>query len=260
MKQGMDWPRYWDRYLPAMRQREIDSIPEKDRAVVILTTGAIEQHGPHLPVGVDAFLGQMFLDAALPKLSADLPVYVAPPIQIGKSNEHDGFPGTLTISHQHLRRLVGAAIQQLKEWGFCRIRILNTHGGNIQILRTLLREYQLEGDLDVAILEYAPKIELGEEEARFGIHAGEFETSLFYAVAPDLTAPDLADCCWIGQLGDGKVLRPELAPATYAWKTADISPTGTMGDARAATEAKGWKWLEEIGAAIAETLRQTIEG
>jgi len=87
----------------AFNRRALEAMPRKERALVIIPTGAIEQHGPHLPVGVDAILGQAWLNALLPKLSADLPVYIAPPVTYGKSNEHVGFPGTVYVSAKSLR-------------------------------------------------------------------------------------------------------------------------------------------------------------
>jgi creatinine amidohydrolase len=80
-------------YLPAMTKAQIDALPDKAWAPVIVTTGAIEQHGPHLPVAFDSLMGQVWLDRVLPLLPPSVSCYVAPPITIGKSNEHTGFPG-----------------------------------------------------------------------------------------------------------------------------------------------------------------------
>ena len=101
-------------YLPALTRARLTAIPAKDQALVVLPTAAIEQHGPHLPVGVDAILGQALLAAALPKIASRAPVYIAPPLTYGKSNEHLGFPGTVTLSAGTLRRLMLALATQLR--------------------------------------------------------------------------------------------------------------------------------------------------
>src|SRR4051812_31120836 len=92
------FPAYRDRYLPAMTARQIAALPDRDWAPVIVGTGAIEQHGPHLPVAVDSFLGQVWLNRLLGNLPEGASAYATLPITIGKSNEHVGYPGTLSIS------------------------------------------------------------------------------------------------------------------------------------------------------------------
>ena len=130
----MTFPSYRDRYLPAMTLRRIRALPDKAWAPVILATGAIEQHGPHLPVAVDALMGQVWLSLALARLPAGASCYVAPPITIGKSNEHTGFPGTLMISRDTLRSQILAVARQAQAWGFRSIAVINTHGGNVPVL------------------------------------------------------------------------------------------------------------------------------
>ncbi|WP_269525980.1 creatininase family protein [Coraliomargarita parva] len=256
----MNWPAYRERYLPAMTLRQIEALPAKQDAYVLLSVGAIEQHGPHLPVGVDALLGQIFLDHLMPLLPQDLPVYVAPPIQVAKSNEHTGFPGSLILSRESLRRQVLAVALQLELWGFQRIGILNTHGGNASVLKSLVRELRLEHAMlaDLLPLGFEPDV-ASPREAAFGIHAGEFEASVLYAAMPDLTDPTVANCEWIGSLENKSRLQAEFAPATYAWKTLDISKSGTMGDAKAGSAEKGRRWIEGIARGLAGIIRSKFD-
>jgi len=255
----VNWPRHRGRYLAAMTLEKARASGRAPGAAAILPVGAIEQHGPHLPVGVDALLGQMLLDAALPLLREDAPVYVAPPIQIGKSNEHDGFPGSLSLSRRSLRALVRASAFQLRGWGFRRIPILNTHGGNTSALDAILRELALEEqEMDLALLPLEFEAELRAREAAAGIHAGELETSLLYAAAPHLTRPEAADCSWIEPENATGELRPEAAAATFGWKTLDLSRSGTMGDARAGSAEKGRAWLARAGRRLADRLERIV--
>lgn len=246
------WPSYRNHHLPAFTLRAIRAIPKKSRVVVVLTTGAIEQHGPHLPVGVDALLGQAYLDRAIPLASQSCPVYTMPPIQVAKSNEHSGYPGTLILHRENLRQQILASGRQVADWGFGKLAILNTHGGNTSVIKSCLRE--LRPALDARLLAFPYECECPPRETRYGIHAGELETSLMLALTPDLVRAEASDCCWIGPSDDSSGLQPECSPATYAWQTSDLSPTGTMGDATRATEEKGHLWIERASQAIADAI------
>ena len=76
---------------------QVQAIP-KDNALLVLPTAAIEQHGHHLPLATDTLINNLLLGHALAKLPAEAPVYALPPVCYGKSNEHLGFPGTLSLS------------------------------------------------------------------------------------------------------------------------------------------------------------------
>jgi creatinine amidohydrolase len=249
---------YRDRYLPALTRDALESWPDKDRTVVILPTGAIEQHGHHLPVGVDAILGQAWLAHTLPKLPADARVLVAPPITYGKSNEHIGFPGTVFVSAKTLRRLVLAMATQLRSLGFRHLAILNTHGGNSAVLVYTLREIQTGLGLRAGMLNFPYKPDLVPQEAQYGFHGGEWETSLMLGCAPELVRMDKAACEYPARLDDPGELRPENAPAIFSWITADISKSGVMGDATQATSDKGLRWLDLASTALARRITELL--
>jgi creatinine amidohydrolase len=258
------FPAYRERYLPAMSAAAIAALPDKAWAPVIIATGAIEQHGPHLPVAVDSFLAQVWLNLLLPRLPSGVSCYVAPPITIGKSNEHVGFPGTLYISKSTLRLQLLAIVRQLHEWGFRELVILNTHGGNSAVIKYTLREiralYGASG-LRIGPIKSDAKIDVSAQESAYGFHANEVETALLLAAAPAHTKIEAAVCHYPSFLGDPGELRPENAPATYSWASQDISPSGIMGDAPAGTAEKGAKWLELISVGMAaDIIRRHNEG
>lgn len=242
-----------ERYLPAMTRAQIDALPDKERAPVIVATGAIEQHGPHLPVAFDALMGQVWLERAVRLLPAGVPCYVAPPITIGKSNEHTGFPGTLTISKETLRLQLLAIARQLAAWGFRTLAVLNTHGGNTSVLAYVLREIGERHGLRAVLLRPDVSLEppLSPQEAAYGFHAGELETSWLLAVAPQRVRMELAVCEYPARTDDPGELRPEAAPATFAWASQDVSRSGVMGDATAATAEKGAAWIGQLAAGYA---------
>jgi creatinine amidohydrolase len=246
------WPSHRDYYLPAMTLSAIENLPDKSSAVVVLATAAIEQHGPHLPLGVDAMLAEAYLERALPLAAESCSVYTLPSLVVGKSNEHAGFAGTLILDRETLRQQILAVGRQVADWGFGKLAVLNTHGGNTMVIKSCLRE--LYPRLRVRLLDFPYSRECSEREARYGIHAGEVESALMYALAPDLVRPQLADCCWIGSLEQSGELRAEFSAATYAWQTSDLSSTGTMGDATRASPANGQLWLDRASKAIAQAI------
>src|SRR5271170_4161760 len=213
----MMFPSYRDRYLPAMTLSQIRALPDKASAPVILTTGAIEQHGPHLPVAVHALMGQVWLSRALPGLPAEASCYVAPPITIGKSNEHTGFPGTLMISRETLRQQILAVARQVHSWGFRSLAVINTHGGNLPVLIPTLREVRATFGLRAGILQARQADGISAQEAAFGIHAGEVETSWILAAARRLVDPAKAEREYPAKLDDPGEVRPVAAPALVAW-------------------------------------------
>ncbi len=247
------FPSYRARYLPAMTARRIAALPDRAWAPVILATGAIEQHGPHLPVAVDSLLGQVWLHELSRRLPAEASCYIAPPITIGKSNEHVGFPGSLILSKDSLREQVLLVARQIAAWGFRSLLLLNTHGGNSAILHTTLREIRADPRLGLrcALIGGNYRPDISEQEATWGFHANEVETALLLASAPGLVRMERATCHYPGRLDQPGELRPEFAPATFSWASQDISPSGIMGDAPAADATKGRRWLEGIAAAQA---------
>ncbi|MDD2764122.1 MAG: creatininase family protein [Opitutaceae bacterium] len=248
------FPACRSRYLPAFTSLQLAAVSGNKDGLVIVPTGAIEQHGPHLPVGVDAILGQVLLDAALRRLPPDFPVFVAPPVTCGKSIEHREYAGTVSLSTKTLRRLVLAVAEQISALGLRRLALLNTHGGNSAVLASVLREIKESLGLEAFLLRPGHAPDLGAQEAAWGFHAGEWETSLMLACAPELVRMDRAAGEYPARLDDPGELRPEDAPATFAWMTQDLSRNGVMGDPTLATREKGARWLS----IAAETLTSRI--
>jgi creatinine amidohydrolase len=250
---------YRERYLPAFSRRRIAGLPGKAQSIVVVTTGAIEQHGPHLPVAVDARLGQVWLARALAHLPPEYPCYVAPALTVGKSNEHTGFPGTLSLSRRTVHQLLRAVARQVASWGFTRLAVLNTHGGNTPVLSYVLPELEREFGLRVARLAPDVDCDVSEQERTYGFHAGEVETAWMLAIAPAAVRMEAACAAYPARLDSPGQLRPEAAPSTFAWATRDLSPTGVMGDATRATPENGRRWLERGAEAYARALRQFLE-
>lgn len=242
------------------------------QVVAVLPVAATEQHGPHLPVSVDTALVDGVVKASLSHLAhlpADLPVLFLPTQQIGKSNEHIRFPGTLTLSAQTVISLwmdIGASVARS---GIKKMLILNSHGGQASIMDIVARDLRTEHDLIVYSANWY-NLPLGDavmglfpaEEHRFGIHAGDIETSMMLALQEtsgvkgiDMTqaknfhstSQDRADKYAV--LGNG-------TSAKLGWQMQDYNPQGAAGNAAAATAAKGHALLDAAGLQLANLLKE----
>jgi len=252
-------PPYRARYLAAMTPAQIAALPDKAWAPVIVNTGAIEQHGRHLPVAVDSLLGQAWITLLLEHLSPGASCYVAPAITVGKSNEHTGFPGTLMISKGTLRQLLLTLARQVHAWGFKSLLILNTHGGNIAVVQYTLREIKATLGLRAETVGSKVELDMSLQEKRFGYHANESETALLLALAPHTVKMELAVCEYSGRVDDPGELRPEQGIATRSWVSQDLSKSGVMGDATLGTAEKGQRWFEASTLGLAKEIGRICE-
>src|SRR5512140_473424 len=167
--------------------------------VAVLPLGATEQHGPHLPLAVDQVLVDGVIAAAMPHLPAALPVLFLPTQPIGYSPEHSGFAGTLTVS---AATLIAAWIELgecVARAGVRKLLLLNAHGGQVSLMDIVARE--LRGRCKMIVYSCSWwNLPLGEsvtglfspEEHRFGVHAGEIETSMMLALRPQDVRMSLA--------------------------------------------------------------------
>lgn len=239
-----------ERYLPYLTASDIKGLPKSEGAV-ILPVASIEQHGPHLPVVSDTLIGQVLLGRALERAPHDVHLWVLPPVVYGKSNEHRAFPGTFTLSATTLAAVIHDIADGVARSGFRRLVLLNSHGGNPGVLSHVARDVREKTGLMVfpltAFLMGLPDEEHDEDEARWGTHAGEWETSLLLHLAPDLVRTERMDS--LGQLprmADGVEHLTLRGPVTFAWLSQDVSATGVMGDPRKSTPERGRKTADMI--------------
>ena len=117
------------RYLPYLSWTEIADLPDKENTVIVLPTGATEQHGPHLPCAVDTVISAGVVGHALARLPADVPAFAMAPITYGKSEEHLHFPGTVTLSGETLLATMNEVGESVYRAGFRKLLFVNGHGG-----------------------------------------------------------------------------------------------------------------------------------
>ncbi len=239
------------RYYAYKTWQEIRDLPDKKNVPLILPIGSIEQHGPHLPVAVDSALTLGVIGEALARLPNDNPALCLPPLYYGKSNEHDGFPGTITLTAKTLTTLLMEVGEQAYASGFRKLVLVNGHGGQPEILRIAARDlhvkYRDYHCWHLFIWDVPNKINdlLTPKEAAIGIHAGDGETSLMMKLLPDTVHMNRAEASWPAERRADQ-LTYFIGRLTKAWTTSDISTNGTVGDPTTATLAKGEQILDQL--------------
>ncbi len=235
------------------------------RTLAVLPVAAIEQHGPHLPLQVDALLLQGVLDAALAQLPPALPLLLLPPQNVGLSTEHLAYPGTLSLSPATLLALWGELGAGVARAGIRKLLLLNGHGGNVAPMDIAARELrQQHGLLTYSAswfgLPLPPAVQalFSAEEHRFGIHGGAIETSMALHLAPAQVDRAQAQH-WRSRSQDRAEQYPILGngrSAKMGWAMQDYHLAGAVGDASAATAEKGQALVQAAGAALAQLLQE----
>ena len=226
----------------------------KEPGVVVLPIGAIEQHGPHLPVWTDALLAERYARRAFELLPDDVSALLLPTLSYGKSNEHTGFPGTIALSAATLMALlrdIGAAVARS---GFTRLLFINTHGGNKAVLEVMCRDLRAEFGLLCFLAQgQHDTSKLPEIERKFGIHANTAETALLLHLTPELVKMPLPAAHYPAFTSPQFNL---TFPPQVGWLTRDWSTDGHFGDPSAATAEDGAEWFEQIAASLATQINE----
>lgn len=226
------------------------------QAVALQPVAAVEQHGPHLPVSVDAAINAGIVDRAVAMLPADAPVLVLPPLPVGKSNEHIAFPGTLNVSYETLGRLWFDIGESVGRAGIRRIIFFNSHGGQPQLVDIVCRDLRVRLGMLAVACTWFQAVDISdlfpEEELAHGIHAGAVETSVMLHLHPDLVRMDRASDftpASIAIANGNKVLRTE-GRTGFGWQMQDLHPSGAAGNATLADREIGRTIVERAAGAL----------
>lgn len=221
-------------------------IEEKLRSVdlAILPCGAIEQHGPHLPVDVDAFDAE-YLARKVAEACSDPKPFVLPLIPYGVSYHHDDFPGTLSISNNALSRVIYEIGMNLARSGIRKLIILNGHGDNLPTLQYAAQMINRDANIFVAVETGETSDEDLNEiiSTPNDIHAGEIETSTTLAIRPHLVKMDLAKDSTL-KFGSTYLNFSSARGVSWYVRTKKITESGIMGNPTRATAEKGRKMWE----------------
>lgn len=232
------------------------------RAIAVLPVAAVEQHGPHLPVGVDALIARGYLDRVGPLVPEELDVLLLPLQSVGLSIEHGSFSGTLSLSPAAAMAAwteIGAGVGRA---GCRKIVLVTSHGGNGPVLDIVAQELRARHGMLAVATSWRrlgqPQGLLDHAELAHGIHAGAVETSLMLALRPDLVRMDNARDFLprtVAMERDFALLRAGR-PAAFAWMAEDLHPSGAMGNAAAASAAIGEALLDHGARAFVDLLRE----
>jgi len=243
--------------LEEMTWPEVEAAIEEGRATVVVAVGATEQHGPHLPLLVDAVRGdRLALEVA--SLLGD--ALVAPTIRIGCSEHHMSFAGTITLRRNTLEAVCLDYAVSLARHGFTRVCFVPSHGGNFGPLQHMLSDLRaavapscrvdaytdLTGFLKLwraAVREVAP-----EMEGRVGGHADLAETSELLCLRPDLVRLERAEAGHIQDFDEA------LAERIFRDGFRTVTPNGILGDARGAAADIGEACIAHAAAGVVAAL------
>ena len=228
------------------------------RTIAVLPVAAIEQHGPHLPVGTDMIIGEGMLAEVRKRLPDSLDVRILPMQSVGKSNEHLWAAGTLTLTAETAMRCWKEIGLSVSRTGIRKIIFANSHGGNVDLISIVARELRVDAGM------YAVKCQWGsfgrpaglfsDLEQQFGIHGGDYETSMMLHFRPDLVRMDKAEN--FQSTAENDPISP-IGPLSYGWVAKDLNPAGVVGEAAAATAAKGAAAADHQARGLSNCLRRS---
>jgi creatinine amidohydrolase len=249
--------RYWSELTAADLSRV-----NPERTVAVIPVAAIEQHGPHLPLGTDAFIAEGMIAEVFKNPPAAVDALFLPVQKIGKSNEHVRWPGTLTFNAATLLQAWTEIGEAVNRGGVRKAVFVNSHGGNSDILSVVARELRVRFGMLAVHTHWMrfgyPGGIYTEEEILHGIHAGDIETSLMLYFRPDLVGTDKLRNFEPASARIAKefdLLRPS-PPHAFAWMAQDLNPAGAAGDATLATAEKGRLTAAHQAAGFARLLEE----
>ena len=258
--------RFWADWTTADFER-LRASGDAAHTIAVLPVAATEQHGPHLPLSVDTVLVNGIVAAALPQLAPDMKVLFLPTQAVGLSPEHARFPGTLTLKNETVIRLWTDIAESVAACGITKLVLFNSHGGNVSVMDLVARDLRARLDMLVYSVSWFnlplldaqgndAKALFSPQEHRFGIHAGDIETSMMLALDPIHVDMDKAQhfessaqrrSTQFDILGNGK-------SAKLGWQMQDYNPAGAVGNAAAATADKGHSVVTAAAHALARLL------
>lgn len=235
---------------------------DMSKVVAVLPVGAVEQHGPHLPVRVDAAINAGIIEHAVEQMPAGTQVLFLPAMPVGKSNEHLAFPGTLSLSHETLARLWYEICESVYRAGCRKIILFNSHGGQPQVMEIVCRELRVNLDMLAVSSSWSRMTNSSDlfsaPERHHGIHGGEIETSVMLHLHHDLVDMNFAENFVPRSVEIEKsysILTAEGAVG-FGWQTQDLQPAGACGDAAAADPVRGAELVDRAAKQLITLIKE----
>lgn len=230
-------------------------------SILVQPVGAIEQHGPHLPLSTDLVIPERVAEEVVDRRGEELDLWLLPALAYTKSNEHAWAPGTVWLGARTLLSVIEDVGRSLSTLPARRLVFLNGHGGNSSLLNVACRELRrAHGWMTFLLHPMVPPDQGGESgasERGMGIHGGFAETALMMHLAPHLVGP-LPPPNLPARVAGNRHVRFG-GPVIFGWVSDDFGEEGHIGDPTGATAEEGRRLfelaVEAVGEALAEVSR-----
>ena len=229
------------------------------RSILVQPLGAIEQHGPHLPLHTDLVIAEAVAEAAVDRVVAEVDAWLLPSLAYTKSDEHGWAPGTVWLSASTLLAVLDDLGRSVALTPARRLVFMNGHGGNSALVNVANRELRRRYGLSTFLAHpglppdqggASPPAELG-----MGVHGGTDETSLMLHLAPDLVELSAVERQVPEHLSDNRYVRFG-GPVTFGWLSDDFGGSGVIGDPTGATAERGAQLYAGAIDAFCDALRE----
>lgn len=236
-----------------MTWRDVEALSRD--VVVLIPTGSLEQHGPHLPLFTDSLLATAVAEAVESRLPEQ--ILLTPTLWLGASGHHLKFPGTLSASFEAYQGAIASVVESLVPHGFTKFYVLNGHGGNTEPNGVVLREMKakypnlLFGHSGYFAYSTEVAAKLMEGPAKEIRHACEAEASLALHLFPDLVRKNLLR-------DDGLTTEPPVKG--LIWHFDEMTEEGSLGYATLATAEKGKAIFDAAVEGVTRDMKALAEG
>ena len=235
---------------------------DRESTVAVLTVGATEQHGPHLPLATDTIIGEGIVAAALAQVSEKVSALVLPTLPYGDSIEHTAYPGTISLEPQTLFDVWLQIGESVARAGIQKLVIFNSHGGQIHMVDSVAKHLRVKHDMLVVKANYMLFDIFADlfvaRELQFGLHGGAVETSIMLHLCSELVRLDKAKD-FKSSLENTVNDHPHLttvSDAAFAWSSQDLNPAGVCGDATQANADLGRVVVERASRILANMIEE----
>jgi creatinine amidohydrolase len=230
-----------------------------ERSIFIQPLGAIEQHGPHLPLSTDSVVATAVAEAAVAQYGDEVDAWLLPTLQYTKSNEHAWSSGTVWLSVDTLLKVLDDVARCVATTGAKRFVFLNGHGGNSALANVANREIRLAHGLMTFLAHPGVPPDQGgkspESELGMGVHGGTDETSIMLHLAPELVRMELGERRVPEKIAMNQYVRFG-GRVSFGWLSNDFFPDGYIGDPTTATAERGAELFDGAVRAFGEALRE----